>query len=217
MSTIEFFESYFNELTIEMQSNTTLKKFSNNTDVIGAYAENTVRLFISKFFNNNQLSTGTLTHPRIFSNPKDTKQLDVMIWKPNPLPPLFEKGNFAIIPSSSCFGVIEVKRSDYGEKIAESVNGILNYFHRYGFELPFLCVICLNDYKSHQELDKLIEQNIVVHFLEKSKTGNYIPDIIGISKLINFLLEIRESMQNKHYRIPSKFFEYVIKNQQKKD
>jgi hypothetical protein len=50
-----------------------------------------------------------LDHP----TPVPLRQIDLIVWAPFPAPALFDVEGFGLVPKSSAFGVIEVKRSNY--------------------------------------------------------------------------------------------------------
>jgi hypothetical protein len=45
--------------------------------------------------------------------PQSLRQIDIIIWNPFPAPAIFDVNGFGLVPKSSAFGVIEVKRSFY--------------------------------------------------------------------------------------------------------
>jgi hypothetical protein len=45
--------------------------------------------------------------------PIPLRQIDLIIWAPFPAPALFDVEGFGLVPKSSAFGVIEVKRTNY--------------------------------------------------------------------------------------------------------
>jgi hypothetical protein len=45
--------------------------------------------------------------------PGEWRQIDIIIWAPFPAPATFDVERFGLVPRSSAFGVIEVKRSNY--------------------------------------------------------------------------------------------------------
>ena len=45
--------------------------------------------------------------------PTTLRQLDAIIWSPFPAPAVFEASDFALVPRSSAFGTLEIKRSGY--------------------------------------------------------------------------------------------------------
>jgi hypothetical protein len=54
-----------------------------------------------------------------FPMPEKLTQLDVIIWSPFPVPAVFESQGFGLVPRSSAFGVLEVKRSNYPDAISD--------------------------------------------------------------------------------------------------
>jgi hypothetical protein len=71
----EFFEFYFAELTKDILSNNVLKLFTKNSAIIGAFAEKTVRQFISNFFDDRNVSTGTIITKKHFKTQQKLNNL----------------------------------------------------------------------------------------------------------------------------------------------
>jgi hypothetical protein len=63
-----------------------------------------------------RVSTGAVLD---YPMPPCLKQLDVVIWAPFPAPAIFEVEDFALVPRSSAFGVIEIKRSNYDKAVSD--------------------------------------------------------------------------------------------------
>lgn len=57
------------------------------------------------------------------------KQLDTILWSPNPIPPAYEKEGFGIIPKPSVLGIIEIKNSKYQGSIDKIIENIENTKH----------------------------------------------------------------------------------------
>jgi hypothetical protein len=56
--------------------------------------------------------------------PNPLRQIDIIIWAPYPAPAIFEVEGFGLVPKSSAFGVLEVKRSNYGDAV-DKLEGFL--------------------------------------------------------------------------------------------
>jgi len=99
------------ELAAPLAANASLKAFTTNSDVIGAYAEATVRAFVKRMVDPANVCCGTVVAPDI--DPKSTPQLDCIVWHPGPFPAIFEVDSFGVVPRRSVDGILEIKRSNY--------------------------------------------------------------------------------------------------------
>jgi hypothetical protein len=123
---MDYWKLYAENLVSSLTANVNITKFTKNSAVIGAYAEATVIELVSKMVCPNRCSTGSIIDTQQVSD-KDIKQLDCIIWSPTPNPAIFDTSGFALVPSQSVHGVIEVKRSAYpgvGAKISETLNWV---------------------------------------------------------------------------------------------
>jgi hypothetical protein len=122
----EYWESYANQLLHGVLPNSQLKRFTNNSDLLGGYAEATVKTLLKSMLHPFRVSTGSLISPASYGNTQHKlKQLDAIAWDPNPFPPIFEEGDFALVPTKSAVGAVEVKRSVYsrvGEKMRDTLD-----------------------------------------------------------------------------------------------
>lgn len=111
MEAASYLKLLLEELGREFAPIQRVKKFTTNPAVIGAQAEAAVRAFVRRHISPLKVSTGTILYEKNCGT--STPQLDTMLWWLGTAPPLFESGEFAIIPRGSCFGVLEIKRSMY--------------------------------------------------------------------------------------------------------
>jgi hypothetical protein len=124
MTKDQFLSALADQLIHELRPNQTIKQFADNTDIKGAYAEATLRQFVSRVVAPLRVSTGAVISEQLCTNPKGIPQINVIIWAPSPAPAIFCSGDFALVPRSSCFGVMEIKRSLYseaGRKIGKAI------------------------------------------------------------------------------------------------
>jgi hypothetical protein len=108
-----FMRMVADELVRELTPTATIKKFVDNSDVIGAFAEASVRRFVEKMVAPARVSTRAVISETLCDTPDKVPQIDTIIWIPMPLPAIFEVGDFGLVPSMSVLGVIEIKRSSY--------------------------------------------------------------------------------------------------------
>ena len=90
-----------------------IRTFATNSDVLGKCAEAAARSFVKRCVYPLHVSTGAVISPEICIDPKTVPQIDTIIWAPSPAPAIFENGEFALVPRSSCFGILEIKTSAY--------------------------------------------------------------------------------------------------------
>jgi hypothetical protein len=109
------------QLVSELTPILAIKGVTTNTDLLGKYTEASVRSLVNRIVHPMHVSTGAvLDHPI----PVPLRQIDLIVWAPFPAPAIFEVGGFALVPKSSAFGVIEVKRSNYSG-VEESLESFL--------------------------------------------------------------------------------------------
>ena len=189
----EYFKRLSNQFIKEITPPNEFKRFVDNNDLLGKYIESAVRIFIKKIISNGKISTGGVISPE---NPLALNQIDVIIWKPNPFPAIFDSENFAIVPKNSVFGLIEIKSSNYSgvkDKIEifcsdekfktlvkkENINNINR----------LLSIICLYDNSKDNGIKKLVDNGkcIVLFNLINNEA---VPNTIGIIEFIEFLIYI---------------------------
>jgi hypothetical protein len=179
----EFLHLLAEQFVSELQPNEAIRKFTTNSDVIGAYAEASLRQFVARVVAPLRVSTGAVVSEQLCSEPGKVPQIDAIIWSPSPAPAVFNVGDFGLVPRSSCFGIMEIKRSAYsgvGKKMSETLREDRVYslvgdvakkikVQSYGdtnalfSPHPGIGVICIKeDNRSDPALDDLIHKGIVV-------------------------------------------------------
>lgn len=200
--------SYFKEYTESLGSNfssiKSITNFTNNTDVIGLYAEKLVIEFLKKLVFPLNISTGSIISEEDYNNGnKQLSQIDIIIWDPNPLPPIFHMNEFALIPKKSVLGILEIKKSDYDK-------GLKDIQDRYDNRSKLLPEHCLNEkydnffaiigvaeyhkINGKNELSKLIENtNNKTHCLVtyNSEKTNFEINHKSVLELINFVGKLK--------------------------
>jgi hypothetical protein len=181
------------QLAHELTAHETIRDFvGSNSDLIGKYAEASVRSFIARVVSPLKVSTGTI----IYEGNIKTKlpQLDVIVWSPAPVPAVFENGDFAIVPRGSAHGFLEIKSSSYSSGAIEEIAERLQYHDeliqpRWDGYFGALGVVCVET-GSSKKLRGLVEQKRAVTLLRQdgdSLVAN--PD--GIWTLVNRLTDLR--------------------------
>jgi hypothetical protein len=205
----EYLAAYAQQFAGGLFANKAIKRFADNSDVIGAYAEATVRELIRKMVHPLRVSRGAVIGPDLYANPKSVRQLDTIIWSPNPLPAIFESGDFALVPRGGCCGVIEVKRSTYsgaGERMGEFLfeakelvgAGLCSLLR-----IPLVFgVVCLEEKEGpiDTRLQELISGGKAVVLLRKRKRGIE-ADRDAVRGLVNYLQAVRWRAHSMHARM----------------
>jgi N-glycosidase YbiA len=183
--------------------NAAIKKLANNTAVIGAYAEATVRKFVATTLSPLRVSSGAVVSPTLSTNPKKIPQIDTIVWQPLPLPAVFEAGDFALVDVNSCLGILEIKRSNYNANIGKNIAKVLNRVEELtrhigsdpGFdERRGIGIVCLREHDiKDKALDRLIADGKAVVLVEIDDTEEelYVPNMDGFLRLIGFLASLR--------------------------
>jgi hypothetical protein len=110
----DYWRKYAEAFAAPLSSNGLVGNFVTNTNVTGAYAEAWVRHFAASMLPGLRISTGAIvrtTDPEQMGNLKEVPQVDLIVWDPAELPPLFEIDNFAIVHVQAARAIIEVKRA----------------------------------------------------------------------------------------------------------
>ncbi len=198
----EYFKEYAENLGHSLKTIDSILKFTKNTSLIGQYAEKIVVDFLKKSISPIKLCTGSIISPNNY-NEAELPQLDIILYEPNPYPPIFQIEEFALVPQFSVFGVLEIKRTDYSAGLSD-----LNTKRKIASQLlpnfapdlipKFLGVICVVEYNNlsgNNELTKLLECEDFTYLIEK-KGNNLEINHKGIFDLINFAVNSR-NLQKK--------------------
>jgi hypothetical protein len=190
----QYLDTVATQLVNELKPILEIKGVTANTDLLGKYTEAAVRSLVNRIVHPMRLSTGAvLDHPM----PIPLRQIDLIIWAPYPAPALFEVEGFGLVPRSSAFGVIEVKRSNYtdvetqiedfladveAKKIVSDPGGASADYNR----TPGLGVICVLESKPSSRLQTLIDAEKVIAIFERSATATSVRSK-DVLVLVNFL------------------------------
>jgi hypothetical protein len=211
MTNSEYYNLLVEEIISDLTANLRLKKFTSNSALIGAFAEESVNQLVSNLVSPFRVSTGSVFSKWSINKISDLPQIDCIIWNPSPLPALFEKGKFALVPYANSLGVIEIKSSNYSG-VGKKIKGVLDREKEFVDIIPIynaagksikdsdplsMGVICLFDKtKSDTTLNQLISDNKVCVFLEHEGDFKIKPSRNGILRLITFLGKIRNRGKN---------------------
>ena len=206
----EFLRALADELIAELRPSERIKTFTTNSDVIGAYAEASVRRFVARIVFPLRVCTGAVISEQLCSNPATVPQIDTIIWSPSAAPAIFCAGEFGLVPRGSSFGILEIKRSVYrgvGAKlkkslqlkrlsglvadVAETVRHADQTSSRDYPTHPGLGVICVREKgQTDRNLEKLIDSGLAVVLFERD-SDELIANPHAVHRLVNFLILTR--------------------------
>ena len=134
----EFWRIYTDELIGGLDANKRLSSFTRNTDLIGAFAEASVKSLAQKMSAPYRTSNGSICSLALYDahqknveaggDGKGTlKQLDLLVWNPSPTPAIFDQSGFSLVSWQSVLGALEIKRTAYsgvGTKMTDTLNWV---------------------------------------------------------------------------------------------
>jgi hypothetical protein len=196
MTVKEYLSGIAHQLVHELEPILQIKEVTRNSALLGSYTEAAVRRLIRRVVHPMRVSTGAVID---FPMPTKLEQIDVVVWAPFPAPGIFEIDDFALVPRSSAFGLMEIKRSNYS-----GVDTELDDFDKTAAKLaaaphphlgvsdgrhPGMGIICVLEGKASARLQKLIDDDRAVAVFEKTKDTSTKakvrpPDVL---RLVNFL------------------------------
>jgi hypothetical protein len=106
----EYLSGIAQQLVHELEPILKVKEVTTNSALLGAYTEAAVRRLVNRAVAPMRVSTGAVID---YPMPAQLRQMDVILWAPFPAPGIFEINDFALVPRSSAFGLMEIKRSNY--------------------------------------------------------------------------------------------------------
>lgn len=80
-----------------------------------------MRRFVRNSVHPFRVCTGSVLDNNLMASGAKLRSIDTLIWAPNPVPALFDAGEFAMVPRSSAFGLLEIKLSDYGQDVSSDI------------------------------------------------------------------------------------------------
>jgi hypothetical protein len=200
MTTVEYLSHVVSELVQEIRPAAGLKRFTSNSQLLGAYTEAAVRRVVARILSPVQVCTGSVTDVDLSVRGEDLPELDTIVWAPCPLPPIFSVAHFGLVPRSSCFGILEIKRSLYSgvsENLRERTDNsfVRKYVSDASINSGFLAgfgVVCVKLREQNlSSIQDLIDSKRVVVLFEEESEGNWRPRPEGVVRLVNRLTEFR--------------------------
>ena len=209
MSGGDFLEWVARQLVHDLGPHAEIRSLTKNTAILGAYAEATVRKLIAQVVSPLHVCTGTAVNEKLCSDPT-LPQVDGIIWQACPVPALLQAENFGIVPTSSVFGIVEVKGSCYYggiktakktvERAHELVNEEVNKCAKLTLAdrphtrcVPGLAVFCmlLPGQQITDELQQMRDSGTAVVLLEQSADNTVKANEADVLRLLNFLMHVR--------------------------
>jgi hypothetical protein len=191
----EFWQDYATAFAHPLTSNGILGKFVTNQNVTGAYAEVWVKSLTRSMLHNYRVSTGTIIRSSDRMLDQLNPQCDMIIWTPAELPALFEKDDFALVPSFSARAIIEVERTcksitDFQHQLQERQKVLLHEYQKYvlgvvvSHETPLFQHSVEENWLNHLGHES---EPAITRLLDK-KTNQVDPD--GVFAFIYFLSQV---------------------------
>jgi len=191
--TVDEYLSQFiaNQLVHELEPILSVKEVTDNSDLLGTYAEAAIKRLSRRIVYPLHVSSGAVID---YPLPTTLRQLDLIIWAPFPSPGIFQIDDFALVPRSSAFGIMEIKRSNHSGtdvKLEEFLSSSTQLFIEPTSEAGdrrsgAMGLICVLESNPSQRLNNLLETEKVVAIFEKTSTSVKIrhKDVL---RLVNFL------------------------------
>lgn len=196
------------ELASEFAPIERLKRFTRNSDIIGAHAEAAVRQFVRRAVAPLRVSTGAIIYEGNTGKRATLRQIDTMIWSTAMAPSVFECGEFALVPRGNCHVALEIKRTMYsgsGRKAREILSEESKLFQHWvkitenesslnsqaaGSKPNMVAVFCIEGDKPDAQARKLVADGKGLLLL-KRKGKSYCPNHEDVLKFVNVLLQAR--------------------------
>ena len=194
--TQQYFNALAEQLVGSVSASEQISRFTSNRDVVGAFAESLICQFVARTVHPLRISSGTVISPHSFKEKDATPQLDLIVWDPNPIPPIIAEDRFALVPRNSVLGIIEVKKTDYDDGLNDIKSKVANIGKCFpqGARHLFLGVVCAvlkHDPNGTNKLTELVKKKQAVYLLDYRKdTPRANPE--GVYRLVNFLGCVRQ-------------------------
>jgi hypothetical protein len=192
----EFLHAFAKRIVDEVQPPSGVWDLTHNTDVTGAYAEQAVRELVRRYVSPLHVSSGAVVD---VSNEiaECVPQLDTIIWAPCPVAAIYHRGDFAIVPRGSSFGVLEIKSSgsnigriqkQISDRVISRVTAATHPAEKAFF--PGLGVVCVLEDEHLTAFQKLPVGRAVALFRRVGNAGQIEPRSEDIFRLVNFLSNV---------------------------
>jgi len=175
-----------------------VKQVTENTDLLGSYTEALVRRLSRRVVDPVlRVSTGSvIDYPLADPLP----QIDLILWAPHPAPSVYDVDDFGLVPRTSAFGLVEIKRSNYSgvdhrlDQFLKKAPALVNREREHESQGYAMGIVCVLDEKPSEILRSLIDEKKVGAFFERNDSGVNVrrDDVLNF---INFLHRIKRSYQ----------------------
>jgi hypothetical protein len=195
MTVDEYLAGIAQQLVHELEPILKVKEVTTNSSLLGSYTEAAIRRLSQRVVAPMRVSTGAVID---YPMPEKLRQLDAILWAPFPAPAIFEVSDFALVPRSSAFGLMEVKRSNYSAvdveleaftaaaaTIAAAPHPAVDGDARH----PGMGVVCVLDAAPSARLTALLDAAKVVAIFQKPSPESSEATVrpADVLRLINFL------------------------------
>lgn len=199
----EFLRLLAPHILAELRPPSDLKKFTRNTAVVGAYVEAAVRELVRRQVSPLHVASGAVIDQTNIPGDPALPQIDTIVWAPSPAPAVFQVGEFALVPRSSSFGVLEIKASAYNpadldRRLAKdfvqrvTADPAPQETAQLGDKVAGLGVICVRAKAQTQaSIDAMKCADRVVVLFEENDDDAISPRPKDIYRLVNFLGYLR--------------------------
>jgi hypothetical protein len=195
MTVDEYLAGIAEQLVHELEPILKVKEVTTNSALLGTYTEAAVRRLAQRVVAPMRVSTGAVID---YPMPAQLRQIDAIFWAPFPAPGIFEINDFALVPRSSAFGLMEIKRSNYSDvddqleafasaaaSIAAATNSAIAGDERY----PAMGVVCVLETGPSARLTAQLEGDKAVAIFQKPSKASSEATVraVDVLKLVNFL------------------------------
>lgn len=195
MTVEEHLSGIAEKLVHELEPILKIKQVTRNSDLLGAYTEAALRRLIGRVVCPMSVSRGAVID---YPMPASLRQIDAVIWAPFPAPAIFDVDDFALVPRSSAFGLLSIKRSNYSsrvdkdlEKFDKSAPRLAAAPHQDVADVrhPAMGVVCVVEGPVSRRLQRLFDQDRAVAVFEKAQKTSTDAKVRhkDVLRLINFL------------------------------
>jgi hypothetical protein len=195
MTVDEYLAGIAEQLVHELEPILKVKQVTTNSTLLGTYTEAAVRRLSQRVVAPMRVSNGAVID---FPMPEKLRQMDAILWAPFPAPAIFEISDFALVPRSSAFGLMEIKRSNYSgvddeletfaaaaPKIAAAPHPKIAADARY----PGMAVVCVLEKEPSARLKAQLDADAAVAIFQKASADSEQATVraVDVLRLVNFL------------------------------
>lgn len=204
INAVEFLKLVAPRLIDDLVAHDEIRKFTTNPAIIGAYVESAVREVVRRYVAPLRVATGGVIDEVFPRGAHDLPQMDTIIWTPSPAPAIFTAGEFALVPRSSSFGLLEIKKSAYDiSKLKKRLTPefVLKYTAsptekekerlENRIPIPALGVVCVKYKQQNKKAIQELRSQGSVALLFEQKGSDFVPQVEDIYRFVNFLAFVR--------------------------